>query len=156
MWRVCISLATLLTQIIKQNFQMNKNISPLERTVLRLLASRAGKQKDLIHTQISQAKVESRQSTNVGFITKFSLPNTVDSLKTMSKRKVLEIYAEHPHTHAGAEFLLWFECGRLKYLEGYVFIGHWPTEEYNFHFLTYHDSLSADLIERNSSIHQHY
>ena len=40
---------------------------------------------------------------------------------------------------------------KLKYLEGYVFVGQWPTEEYNFHFLTYHDSLSSDLVNNNYS-----
>ena len=72
----------------------------------------------------------------------------------MSKRKVFEIYAEHPHTHAGAEFSLWFEYGRLKYLEGYVFVGQWPTEEYNFHFLTYQDSLCSDVVNRGNPSHK--
>ncbi len=111
---------------------MDKQITPLENTVLNLFGSRSNKHQILLSTQISQARVESRQITNVGFITKFRMPNTITTLTTMSKRKVFEIYAEHPHTHAGAEFSLWFEYGRLKYLEGYVFVGQWPTEEYNF------------------------
>lgn len=128
---------------------MDKQITSLEKTVLNLFRSRSSKHQIHLSTQISQARIESRQITNIGFITKFNVPNTITTLTTMSKRKVFEIYAEHPHTHAGAEFSLWFEYGRLKYLEGYVFVGQWPTEEYNFHFLDYNDSLCSELVKSN-------
>lgn len=129
---------------------MDKQITPLEETVLNLFGSRSSKHQILLSIQISQARIESRQISKIGFITKFIVPNSITALTTMSKRKVFEIYAEHPHTHAGAEFSLWFEYGKLKYLEGYVFVGQWPTEEYSFHFLTFHDSLCSDVVNRSN------
>lgn len=125
---------------------MNTEITPLERTVLDLLSTRENKHRKLLAAQILHAQVEQRQVTSVGFITHFSVPKNTNTLVTMSKRKVFEIYAEHPYTHAGAEFLLWLENGMLKYLEGYVFVGNWPAEECDFHFNIAHSHLCADLV----------
>lgn len=133
---------------------MNKKITPLEETVLNLFGSRSSKHQMLLSTQISQARIKSRQTSKIGFITKFTVPNSITTLATMSKNKVFEIYAEHPQTHAGAEFSLWFEYGKLKYLEGYVFVGQWPTEEYKFHFSTIHGALCSDLVNRNNPNHK--
>lgn len=129
---------------------MNNLITPLEKTVLRLLAAKETKHQESVFDQIKHAKIGSRQVTSAGFITNFTVPESTKTLTTMSKTKVFEIYAEHPYTHAGAEFLLWFEHGRLKSLEGYVFIGQWPTEEYNFHFHTHHGSLCSDMVRENN------
>lgn len=135
---------------------MNNTITSLEETVLKLLASKAAEHRELLCEQINHAQVIDRQVTNVGFITNFSVPKSITRLTTMSKRKIFEIYAEHPHTHAGAEFLLWLENGQLKTLEGYVFIGQWPTtEEYKFYFHIHHDSLCADLVRKKDQNYQY-
>ena len=125
---------------------MNERITPLEKTALKMLASRARKHEQLILSQIAQAQVETRKRTSAGFITNFTIPSDIATLSTNSKRKLLEIYAEHPNVPAGAEFLLWFEYGRLICLEGYVFIGNWPSDESGFYFVTPYDSLCAELL----------
>jgi len=131
---------------------MKQTITSLEETVLSLLVSRESKHKKLLNAQINHAQVTNRQVSKIGFITTFTVPSSIIRLSTMSKRKVFEIYAEHPHSYAGAEFLLWFEHGLIKSLEGYVFIGQWPTAEHSFHFHTHHDSLSADLVKKQYPI----
>jgi len=104
------------------------------------------KHKQLILNQIAHAHVISRKRSRAGFITYFLLPGNIPTLKTMSQSKKLEIYAEHSNIPAGAEFLLWFEHGRLEYLEGYAFIGEWPKDELGFHFVTHQKSLCGELI----------
>lgn len=114
-----------------------------EKKILNLFADKANKHQRSLISQISNANTLNRQVTNIGFITKLIVPDHIESLKTMSTRKVFELYAEHPHTHAGAEFMLWLENGKLSYLEGYVLVGEWPNKEYDFHFHTYNDSLGS-------------
>jgi hypothetical protein len=121
----------------------------LERKILNLFVTKATKHQHELISQISNALVLKRQVTNIGFITKFTVPDHIETLATMSKRKVFEMYAEHPLTHAGAEFMLWFENGKLNYLEGYVLVGQWPNEEYSFHFHTHTDSLLPSEAEYN-------
>lgn len=133
---------------------MKNNTTQLEATVLKHFTRRVKKHRSKLTIQLSNAKVLKRQVTKVGFITRFTVPDIIETLDTMSKRKVFKLYAEHPHTHAGAEFMLWFECGKLKYLEGYVLVGHWPNEEYTFHFHSHNDLLHHQKIEGNLANHQ--
>ncbi len=125
---------------------MSQQITPLELTALQIIATRAKKHKQLMLNQIAHAHVISRKLSSAGFVTNFLLPDNIPTLKTMSQSKILEIYAEHESVPAGAEFLLWFEHGRLKSLEGYSFIGNWPSNELGFHFAMNYDSLSTELI----------
>ena len=125
---------------------MSEQITPLELTALQMIATRAKKHKQLMLNQIAHAYVISRKRSSAGFITNFLLPDSIPTLKTMSQSKILEIYAEHDTIPSGAEFLLWFEHGRLKSLEGYSFIGKWPSNELGFHFATNYDSLSSELL----------
>jgi len=126
---------------------MSEQITPLESTALQMIATRAKKHKQLMLNQIAHAYVISRKHSSAGFITNFLLPDNIPTLKTMSQSKLLEIYAEHDNIPSGAEFLLWFEHGRLKSLEGYSFIGKWPSNELGFHFATNYDSLSSELLQ---------
>ena len=126
---------------------MSEQLTPLELTALQMMASRAKKHNQLLLNQIAHAHVISRKRSCAGFITNFILPDNIPRLKTMSHSKVLEIFAEHASVPAGAEFLLWFEHGRLKSLEGYSFIGNWPSNEFGFHFETNYDSLSSELLQ---------
>ena len=126
---------------------MSEQITPLELTALQMIATRAKKHRQLMLNQIAHAYVISRKRSSAGFITNFLLPDNIPTLKTMSQRKLLEVYAEHNNIPSGAEFLLWFEHGRLKSLEGYSFIGKWPSNELGFQFATDYDSLSSELLQ---------
>lgn len=130
---------------------MSEQITPLELTALQMMASRAKKHKQLMLNQIAHAHVLSRKRSCAGFITNFMLPDNIPRLKTMSQSKLLEIYAEHASVPAGAEFLLWFEHGRLKSLEGYSFVGNWPLNEIGFQFETNFDSLSSELLQSKTA-----
>lgn len=135
---------------------MSEQITPLELTALQAIVLRAKKHEQLMLNQIAHAHVSSRKRSSAGFITTFIIPDNIPVLKTMSRSKLLEVYAEHINVPAGAEFLLWFENGRLNSLEGYSFIGEWPENEVGFHFVQQHDHLSSELINSKKKIsHDH-
>lgn len=127
----------------------NNQFTYIEEIVLEQLLLRNSKHQNNIKTQITKAKVESRNNSNVGFITKFLVPDNIPALNTFSRNKVLDVYAEHPDVPAGASFLLWFEKGKLSSLEGYVFMGHWPMNELKFRIVTTYDSLCGELAISN-------
>jgi hypothetical protein len=135
---------------------MSEQITPLELTALKMIAARGKKHKQLMLNQIEHAYVMSRKRSSSGFITNFLLPDDIPTLNTMSQSKLLEIYAEHDNVPSGAAFLLWFEHGRLKYLEAYSFIGKWPSNELGFHFETNYDSLSSELIRTKQTNNYSY
>jgi len=135
---------------------MSEHITPLELTALQTIAMRAKKHKQLMLNQIAHAHVKSRKRSSAGFITNFIIPDNIPTLKTMSQSKLLEVYAEHANVPAGVEFLLWFEYGKLKSLEGYSFIGKWPSDEFGFHFAQHYDSLSSELLNtRHANKHSY-
>ena len=127
-----------------QNILSNTQFTYLEKMVLEKLLAYKNKHASNIKAQIIKAKVESRENSDVGFITNFIIPDDAPPLSTLSRNKVLEVYAQHPDIHAGAGFLVWFENGKLSSLEGYVFMGRWPINELKFRIVTRYDSLCSE------------
>lgn len=121
----------------------------LEMLVFKQLLSINSKHSNELSAQINKAKISSRESSRIGFISYLKVPDDTPSLKTLSTHKVIDCYAEHPDNPTGAGFSLWFRYGRIYALEGYVFIGHWPINELKFKILTTYDSLCSELVNSN-------
>lgn len=87
--------------------------------------------------------IEYRDYTDVGFKTTFALvSDQTPALSEGFDSQQANVYADHPHTPAGAGVSLQTEKGSIKSLNGYVFGGKWPTGESEFRVLQLNYSLT--------------
>ncbi len=122
-------------------------LTKLEKLVLERFTACDVVDAKRLRVQIAVLKIESREYTNVGFKTTFSLPTYVPILSDHFSSKQKNVYADHPAAPAGAEFLLNTAEGKIVSLNGHVLVGNWPSNESVFHVLKFDHSLSESLVE---------
>ena len=126
---------------------MLDQLTKLEKSVLKQFVSCDGIDAKRLRVQIAMLRLDSREYTDVGFKTSFSLPTHVPALSEDFDKNQANVYADHPQVPAGAEFLLESERGRIKSLYGHVFVGEWPKNESQFHVLKLNYSLTSPKAE---------
>ncbi len=122
-------------------------LTKLEKKVLGQFASIDDVDSKRLRVQIAMLEVLSRKYTEVGFKTTFSLPDYVPALSDDFDYNQANVYADHPHVPAGAEFLLQSENGKIVSLNGHVFVGSWPKNEAGFHVLKLNYSLTNSKVQ---------
>ncbi len=126
---------------------MSDQFTDLEKSVLEQFISGSDIDSKRLRLQLAVLRVESREYTDVGFKTFFSLPSYVPALSEDFDENQANVYADHPQAPAGAGFLLQTENGRIKILDGHVFVGNWPAEESEFRVLKLNYCLTNPKVE---------
>lgn len=126
---------------------MLDQFTKLEKSVLEQFMSGDDIDVKRLRVQLGMLKIESREYTDVGFKTSFSLPAKVPALSKDFNENQANVYADHPQVPAGAGFLLHSENGQIKSLSGYVFVGIWPKYESEFRVLKLNYSLTNPKVE---------
>ena len=126
---------------------MLDQFTKLEQAVLEQFMSGDDLDVRRLRVQLAMLRIESREYTDVGFKTTFSLPSHVPALSEDFDENQANVYADHPQVPAGAGFLLHTEYGRIKSLDGHVFLGNWPANESEFRVLKLNYSLTNPKLE---------
>ena len=101
-------------------------LTALENAVITVMLD-GNKLGEILRTQLSQSRLESREHNGYGFYTRFSLSKEAPAYSLFDERL-------HASAIVGGElcgFILWIQNGKASFLEGYPLGGDaWPSSEY--------------------------
>ena len=126
-----------------------RDLTSLEREVLRMLLAGDDEFLSTLRTQLETATVAKREMTGVGFYTTFEISPTAPRAGNLAF-KFGDVDASIRGLKYGAGFLLFVKLGALQMLEGYTYDEPWPadTSEFTLGYTTGHQ---RDLVALRNS-----
>jgi hypothetical protein len=123
-----------------------KDLTSLEREVLRMLLAGDDELLSILRTQVETATVAKREMTGVGFYTTFEISQMAPRAGNLAF-KFGDVDASIKGLKHGAGFLLFVKLGALEMLEGYTYDEPWPpdTSEFTLGYTTGHERDMAAL-----------
>jgi hypothetical protein len=117
-----------------------KELTSLEREVLRMLLAGDDELLSILRAQLETATVAKREMTGVGFYTTFEISPVAPRAGNLAFR-FGDVEASIRGLKHGAGFLLFVKLGALEMLEGYTYDEPWPpdTSEFTLSYTTGHE-----------------
>jgi hypothetical protein len=107
---------------------MEATMNELERAVMDAALAGEDSRLVILREQLSTAEVTSRDFTEAGFLTHFSVTGQAPRLTEPIKNPIDDVCAELVGEEHPAGFLVWVEDGVLQSLEGFSYIAKWPAD----------------------------
>ncbi len=99
-----------------------------------------------LRIQYSNARIETREFSGVGFFTNFSVADDAQKIVGKQNLQISDLSAELENVKNGVGFILFISDGYLKCLEGFTFDEPWPSNSMIVSFIYgENDSKTRDM-----------
>jgi len=110
------------------SLKISDDFNSLEKWVLEFLLAGEDPVLDALRKQITNAKLESREFTGVGFFTNIKINKDLALKNCKQSFEIGDVYAESKYNEHGIGLVLFIREGLIDWLEGFVYIDKWPDE----------------------------
>lgn len=102
-------------------------LTPLERDVIATMLRHDHPAVEGLSAQLAVCRIKSRLLTGAGFFTDIVVPQAL-AVPSIDRLTLTSAHAEIDGLEHGAGFALWIQAGMLDCLEGFTYVGPWPSQ----------------------------
>lgn len=101
-------------------------LTPLERDVIATILRHDHPAMEGFRAQLAVCRIKSRLLDGAGFFTDIVVPQAL-AVPSIDRLTLTGAHAEIDGLEHGAGFALWIQAGMLDCLEGFTYVGPWPS-----------------------------